>query len=554
MPSRLVEFEIARPAVYGVNTSASGDVMPKEYAVKAQNLVISEEGYAESRRGSRVLHSDTLRFISSLGTDQRVRQIFQTTDQNGDDLTIFSTENAVYKIDGAVVTDITGTMTTPTAGNWKFVNLNDEIIGFQKGHIACIMTNPASGTFANATLTGSEAPVNTTSSVVQDVLGAFGRLWVLEGDQLRYSSLLAPTDFDPTGGDAGAFDLNASYLSGDDIPMALAEFNGNLVVLARNNITIWANPWNPNGTGAGYGGGYGGVPTDPAMSIIENITSIGCVARDSVQHTQNDLVFLTEQGVTTLSRVVQEKSMPISRLSDNMRSDVIEMLRCSATNACIWSVYHESKGLYIFGSASFERCFTLDMSGQLPDGTHRMTTWEKQITTMAIQPQANLTADDDGWESMFISDQDNYLSYVTGFKDYNNYAGDAGSSYDILYESAWTAILDEFQNNIKMPKKIGVVLKGTGSQAYHLNIAFDYGDYVDSREKTGVSVLANVSRYGIATYSGTGIYGSASEIKLSTVSGFGKGRIMKIRVQSTVDGFLVGLQRISINAKLGRQQ
>jgi hypothetical protein len=189
MPSRLVEFEIARPAVYGVNTSASGDVMPKEYAVKAQNLVISEEGYAESRRGSRVLHSDTLRFISSLGTDQRVRQIFQTTDQNGDDLTIFSTENAVYKIDGAVVTDITGTMTTPTAGNWKFVNLNDEIIGFQKGHIACIMTNPASGTFANATLTGSEAPVNTTSSVVQDVLGAFGRLWVLEGDQWRRRSI-----------------------------------------------------------------------------------------------------------------------------------------------------------------------------------------------------------------------------------------------------------------------------------------------------------------------------------------------------------------------------
>jgi len=128
MPSRLVELEIARPGVFGVNTAASGDVMPKEYSVKADNFVFSDEGYMESRHGSLRTHASSL--------TETVRQIFVTKDEPGNDLTIFATETKIYRKTTGAPVDISGTITTPTAGNWKFINLNNDIYGYQVGHAA----------------------------------------------------------------------------------------------------------------------------------------------------------------------------------------------------------------------------------------------------------------------------------------------------------------------------------------------------------------------------------------------------------------------------------
>ena len=145
MPSRLVELEIPRPGIFGVNTSASGDVMPKEYSVSTLNMVFADEGYLEARRGTRRDHSVTLQSTLGAGSSQTVRSIFYTTDENGADLLIFATEDGIMKISSNTVTDITGTITAPSAGNWKFQNLNNVIIGQQAGHPMIAMTTPSSG-------------------------------------------------------------------------------------------------------------------------------------------------------------------------------------------------------------------------------------------------------------------------------------------------------------------------------------------------------------------------------------------------------------------------
>ena len=537
MPSKLVELEIARPGVWGVNTAASGDIMPKEYSVKSTNLVFSDEGYPEARRGSRRTHAT--------GVTGTVRQIF-TTPEDGVEYTFFSTETKIYRKNGSVNVDVTGSITTPTAGNWKFVNVNGEVFGFQDGHPAIYMSNVAAGTFIDAVFLGSDKPL-TNGDNVQDALSAFGRLWVLDGDKMRYSSPLLGLDFynvgDATGGeDAGFFNLRASYLKGGDIPRALAEFNGNIVVLAKLSLTVWENPWNPNDN----------VTNVPPMGILESVGGVGAIARDSVQHTQNDLVFLSDQGITSLGRVVQEKSMPLRRHSDNVRKDVNDMIRSSDMTK-VWSVYHESKGVYIFGAGDHDDCYMIDMSGELPDGSFRVTTWVKTIYTMGSLPQDSLTVNDDVWANLLMSDEASYLSRVKGFKDHSDLAtGIAGDSYDLEYESAWTAIVEELENYLKFPKKVGVVLKGSGLTAFTVNLAFDYNGFVTSKGKNGSVTLSIPSTYGTATY-GTATYGTATSIKESKVMGFGSGRIMKINFKTTVDGDSVSLQRITLKAKIGKQ-
>ncbi len=565
MPSKIIELEIPRPGVFGVNTAASGDIMPKEYSVQSTNLVFSDEGYPECRRGSTHAHTATLQSTLSAGSAQTVRQIYHTSDENGANITLIATDDGILKrAANGTITDITGTITAPSAGNWKFQNLNDTIIGFQPGHAIIEMTTPSTGSFADVTFTatGSETPAGDGATSAIDILAAAGRLWVLDGSTLRYSSLLDHTDFststDSPAGDGGAFDLNASMLRGEDERVALEEFNGNILILYNKHITVFGNIWNPNGTGASYGSSDG-LATDPPMAVIENIAGVGCIARDSIAYTQNDILFLSDQGVTSLARVVQEKSMPIDRYSDNVRKEINDFVQ-QADLTGVWSVYLEGKGVYLLGAPDYDNTFHIDVAQQLPDQTYRTTLWNKSFTTMAAMSVAELGTDEDIWATLFVSDTANYLGRMKGFKDAIAFDDTGGTTYDIIYESAWTPINEELENHLKFPKKLGVTLSGSGTVTYDINLAFDYGSFVDSLAKSGTVTLIGAAQYGVSTYGGTttdkttGYYGSATAIKESRVMGFGRGRIIKIKITSTVDGEILSLQRISIKSKVGKQQ
>ena len=529
MPSKLVELEIARPGVFGVNTSASGDVMPKEYSVKADNFVFSDEGYLEARHGSLRTHAS--------GVTGTVRKIYETKNELGADLIIFATATKIYRKTAGAPVDITGTAVC-TAGNWKFSNLNNEIFGTQAGHAAIKLGTPSSGVFAPATFTGTDKP---TEINIIDSMAAFGRLWHLYDDKLTYSSLLLPEDYDPTGADAGYFNLTASYLKGKARPTAISEFNGNLLVFTDNNVTVWESPFNPNGTTTGV----------TPMGVLETIGGVGCVARDSIQYTQNDILFLSEQGVTSLSRVVQEKSMPLNRYSDNVKSDIQGLIREVDTDT-IWSAYLEAKGIYFIGSPSSTKAYLIDTSGALPDGSYRTLTWSKTIHEMEVVHEGQLTASDDAWAAVLISDEASYLSQCKGYTDHTPQNGIGGSSYLLTWESAWSSILEDFENYLKMPKKLGVVVKGTGAVNFAINLAFDYGDFTDSKARTATLTLSSPATYGTATYN-VSTYGGAAAIRESKFMGFGSGRIMKTKITSTVDGNNISMQRVSIKSKIGKQ-
>ena len=545
MPSKLLEFEIIKPGLWGVNTSASADIMPKEYAIKAENIVFSEDGYPESRRGSRNTHTNSLSTISGSGAPETIKSI-KGVHTKGTHYIFASTDNNIYRTTGVGVepTLVTGTITAPTAGKWSFLSLLNETYAFQPGHkmIVCNPTN--TGTFADVTFSGTYAPTGDGVNIIDAVITA-GRLWYLEGTSLRYSTLLSPTDFNDTtaGGNAGEFNLASVMLDGTDNPTALAEFNGNLLVFTQHSVIVYSGLYNPNALSTN---------PSPPMQVVENIGGVGCVAKDSIQYTKSDLLFLSDYGVASLSRVIQEKSMPTSLHTNNIRKDVLTFLK-SVTPASIWSAYLKPLGIYLIGSPEQDKVFTIDTSGVLPDGSFRATTWKKTVYAMEDLSQEQSIGTVDAWSQLLISEGGDYLRDVRGYKDGASINNTGGTDYTLEYESAWTTIIEDFENYTKMPKKIGLVLKGRGTVTYKVNIAYDYNDYVESRERTGVAKLSTSSYYGQAKY-GVDVYATPGQIKKRYASGFGSGRIMKVRVRLPVNGNAVSLQRISILAKIGKQR
>lgn len=62
------------------------------------------------------------------------------------------------------------------------------------------------------------------------------------------------------------------------------------------------------------------------MALTDTIEGIGCIARDSVQQTGTDIIFLSDSGVRSFGRTIQEKSLPMRDISKNVRSDLLALI------------------------------------------------------------------------------------------------------------------------------------------------------------------------------------------------------------------------------------
>ena len=102
----------------------------------------------------------------------------------------------------------------------------------------------------------------------------------------------------------------------------------------RNSIVIFAD-------------NTGSASFDPAqLRLVEVINRVGCVARDSIQNTGSDIIFLSEDGLRSLGRVIQEKSLPMRDLSANVRDDLVHDVRGHPLKD-IKSIYSEDNAFYL---------------------------------------------------------------------------------------------------------------------------------------------------------------------------------------------------------------
>lgn len=501
MATQLNSVQVSAPGFFGLNKEQSGSLLEPQWATEAMNCVMDRFGRIASRKGW------VRRTSVGMEVDGPVRQIFEYVDEVGTSRIIFTTDTKIY-FNPVNPVDITGTL-TPTAGDWKFQNFNGYVVGWQEEHNP-IIWEPTESAFKELSPTAGPIPLG------NECLAATGRIWAFDATHtvLHYSDLLIPGQWYDGESDNGAgfIDLKSVWAYGMDQGTALAMFNGHLIIFGKNSILIYENPGDPMN-----------------MSLVENIRGVGCIARDSVQNVGNDILFLSSSGVRSLSRVVQEKSLPLGDTTKNVRNYLSDLLS-NTTIKYIKSVYSEKEGFYLLTIPERDRVICIDIRSNLPDGSKRITEWS------GITPHS------------FVCTQDQviYIGKDGVVGEYATYADD-GKTYPLTYYSGWTTVTNE--SRYLLMKHLDAVIYSGSNTTVEFKWAFNYVNRYYTVTKT--LSPGGTAEYGIAEY-GQAEFSGGNSLNYPTIPGMGHGRYIKFGIETRVAGSEVSLQQLGIKVKVGR--
>lgn len=499
---------IAAPGFKGLNTADSPVTQDPAFASVAENAVIDRYGRIAARKGLNKLTSSATPLGSSIGTET----IFEYVDQSGDKV-IFSTGNNKIFTGTTTLTDVTPSSYTVSANNWKIINFNNHAYFFQRGHEPLIYTDESgSGVLDNIS---DHSHATGTAPQANEALAAFGRVWVADvaGNKhtLYWSDLLNGHAW--TGGTSGSLDITTVWPTGHDEIVALSEFNDLLVIFGKRSILL-----------------YTGASSPANMTLQDVITNIGCIARDTVQSTGTDLIFLSDTGVRSLGRVIQEKSNPIGNVSKNVKDTLMESVNSEALN--IKSVYSPEESFYLLFLPTSTEVYVFDTRGSLEDGSYRATEWVGNKILCGER----------------ASDGTLYLGNIKGISKYDGYDDD-DDSYTMKYFTNPLSFGDP--SKLKMLKELSFTIIG-GSGAV---VVGNWGyDYTESYTKQSVSIAASlIAEYGVSEYNvSTSEYSASIIIDVAKVKATGSGKVATIGLEATIDGGALSLQELNTEAIMGR--
>lgn len=521
---------ITAPGFFGLNTQDSGVSMETAFATQAYNAVIDRYGRIGARKGWSYK-------TSSGGTSSNLEAMFQFGNGDGTYTLISAGNNKLFTGEATLTekfvrnsTD-TGNLTyTITANNWQIVQAEFEsglsrsahAFLVQAGHSPLVYHKLGSTAHAHTGSFGFQrladvgsVPTGYTASTFQPscALSAYGRLWLantgVDDLTIHYSALLDTTDFAGIG--SGFINLE-QVVPGKDSIVAMAEHNNFLIIFCKNNIVIYQSPDNIDN-----------------LTLVDVITGVGCVARDSVQNIGTDLLFLSDSGVRGLGRTIQEKSAPVRDISRNVRDQLMDYV-ASEDLTKVRSVYFEQSAFYllILPTSTFTFCF--DLRQFLQDGSSRATIWDN------ISPRC----------AAVTADNRLLLGKLNGVAEYDGYT-DNSASYIFSYYSPY---IDFGSPSItKVLKKIGITVVGSSATTLDLSWAFDYETNYKKAQVT--TATAAVSEYGIAEYS-IGTYSASVVIDQIKKQLSGSGNVIQIGIDAAINGTPLSVQKIDIYAIPGR--
>lgn len=513
MSKPLVALGVEAPGFLGLNSQNSGAVLPIGWASVLENYVWDDIGRLASRGGTQKINATV---IPSTPT---IRQIHEYVDASGSKLTILAADNKIYKEVNGTMTDISASMTTPTADNWQFVNFNGKCLGYQKSHIPIELATVGTSSFVD----GGGTQQNGTAA-----LAAYGRVWTVLGNTLFHTDLLINSY---AGGSSGSFDLAKFWPNGMDVAVAIADFNGFLVVFGKNSIIIYENPDDVSN-----------------MAIADSIDGLGCIARDSIQSIGKELVFLSNTGLRTLGRVIQEKSMPITDISKNVRDALLGFVT-GETADNIKSVYNSKDGFYLLSLPTTATSYLFDLKFPNPDKSLKVARWDFAPT--ALHYTEGLL--------MQMAVSAGFLSKYFDFKDEKLSDGTGGFSYLIDFEGVWNDFAEageHLKTLLKILKRVNILAAGTPGGGVNFKWAVDYSETFTQRQI--LFDATDPSRYNdLAKYN---TEGDATEFRYATVGDFERirsslsrsGQVIKIGLTATINDFKFALQRIDLLVKIGK--
>ena len=345
-------------------------------------------------------------------------------------------------------------------------------------------------------------------------LSAYGRLWVAgqvdDPQTVYFSDLQDPSNW--RTGTSGYLDISAVIPTGDPIT-ALAQYNNFLIIFCRRSIVV-----------------YSGADDPTTIALSDIITGIGCIARDSVQSVGGtDILFLSETGVQSLMRVIQEKSLPFRDVSKNVRDTLMSDV-AGETEDNIKAVYYAPDAFYLLALPSTSNTYCFDTRGALENGASRATIW-RDINPTAFAVLAN---------------RDLYLGQKGYIGRYYNY-DDNGSVYRMAYYTNYFDMGNP--TSLKILKKINIISIGGSSQALVIKWGYDYTDNYNSGTvvlDTQVVYEYGIAEYNIATFN-NGIVLDTAQMQTS-----GNGKVVQLGFESDINGSPLSVQKLDFSIKMGK--
>lgn len=546
MAQKLQSISIEAAGFAGINTQDSPTSIDPSFAAKANNCVIDQFGRIGSRKGS-VLLTET---YGSAGTNtthlltEEVDSIFEFTAYDGTTTVLYAgnqntavpNSKSIFKNEINPI-DIVPASYLVTQNNWKMASLSNKAYFFQKNHEPLIWDG--SGDLEQ--LNGSSHS-NGTPPQANEVIAAYGKLWAadIEGDKqtLYWSDTLIGGHW--SGGSSGSLNLTTVFPNGYDEIVALSAHNGFLIIFCRNCIIIYEGAETPN---------------DTAFKLSDIVEGVGCIERDSVQHTGTDIIFLSADGLRTFGRTIQEKSMPIGNLSKNVRNDLMADVKRHA--GPIKSVYSSEEAFYLLALPDEDITYCFDMRGLLPDNSARVTTWS------GIDPRCLLRRTNG---DLLFGKKSGIYKY-TGYNDSSRNPTDSVINITLPVLSTYTMTYESNPMNFGQPANLKFLKKIEASVAGNVgeqSIFKWHYDYNPNTEKTFAITPAalepNAGEFNIGEFTAavgeTGYVGTefVSGIYIQTphAHGSGNGRVLSIGIDAQINGSIYSIQRIDTQVLLGR--
>lgn len=279
----------------GINTSIPPEHIAKDEAVEIVNLEYDKDDYLVTRSGTLYFHS----LQPALTYPERFTSMHYYENDNGDVAVLYTTGDQIFVSNntGTVVNDRTGALVLPSDNFWQWVNYGGLAIGVNQ---ATAGDNPVKYNGAgNAAALAGSPPRGKYIEVWND------RVWIAgtgtNSSVIFGSKLGNPEDWTDTTLDIGAVTLDVGKNDGDKIT-GLISFRNSLFIFKRNSIYVLSSTSSPATASSRY-------------RIDQYTKNLGCVAPNSIKPVLDDVLFLSDSGVASLSAASLVGDLQTSLLS-----------------------------------------------------------------------------------------------------------------------------------------------------------------------------------------------------------------------------------------------
>jgi len=525
----------------GLNTQSQDSTLGPEWLTLADNCVFDFQGRIASRKGIKQISKTIANPIKSIGEYTKADKTKEYFGASG--ATIVKLDTSV--IPASLTTQsFSGTPQTITDSNWQFINFNDEFWGVQSGHK--VINYDGTDWYDMEDLGTYAAPAGVSTFDPACALGEYGRMWyggiTEDPGVVYYSDNLIGEKL--SGGAAGVLDLKTVW--GNDCIVGLAGIMNKLIIFGTNNIAI-----------------YDGASDPTTMVLDELIRGDGLAGRDNITYVNTDVLFLSYEGMKSLSRLVEtDGKAPIDDISVAVRNDLTRLLATTDVDA-VKSTYYPEDGIVVLFMPNESITYVFDFtSSKLP----RITTWSftsaplcgfGTIDGKLYLGLSNSIAEYDGYYDVTIANvTGTYANQGVCETALNTWETSTcweytNSNYSYTFQSAWLDLNNPVFSKI-VKSGLFTIVGGRGATA-EVFVSKDYETGSAFSNSFTLTSSGNIFLYGkTASLFGTATYASAEGPREYKVSLARTGKVIRLKMTVEVNGNYSSLVNTTLLTKQGK--